>query len=270
MLVTRVVGALISAGGVAVASPPGTRHAAALLRDNVEEGRAAATQALRKILRVKPKTIHVYAHYTTQAHSSGSGRSNVHGRARGLADPTIEDRVRLLEEHVQRVDEAMTGLQQQASQDRAAQQAAIISLRDELTTSIAALTARLDASEDRAMQTDARALFIAVLGILLLNFAAEVACLPLLPWLLLIAGSVALCVKVGRSAWRAGMPTLASAAERAVGRWSGVAPERRARVRPSGAGVGVQEQGGVAEHPVVELAHGGETRTATELPSDGS
>jgi hypothetical protein len=204
--VTRVIGALISVGGVGVASPPATQHAGEILRANAQQGRATVARALRRVLRLEPKNIHLHVHDVLQAQSLSSATVAIRVDGAGIANPTIEDRVRLLEQHLRLVNESIASLQQQASERDAAHQQALSALREELVSSISALTARLDASEDRAMQTDARALFIAVLGILLLNFAAEVARLPLVPWLLVILASVALSIGLGRAAWRAGTP----------------------------------------------------------------
>jgi hypothetical protein len=119
---------------------------------------------------------------------------------------SIEERVDELEAHLSRVDALIREVEIKADQDRADHQQALNDTREALTASIAALQAELDARQERAVQVDARALAVTVIGILLLNFAPEVASLPPVAWLLALAGFVALSVGFGRSAWAAGSP----------------------------------------------------------------
>lgn len=206
MELTRIIGALISVLGVVVASPPGTRRAAAHVRANARLTLQMAWEALVKAMWWRPKPVTLRPTSTLHAHGSGSATLTVSASGGGHANATVEDRLKALEMHLSRVDGELAALGKRAEQDRAAQQQALTEVRDELVSTITALEARLDASEERAMETDARALFIAVTGILLLNFAAEVAWLPVVPWVFLLLVAVGGSVRLARAAWRAGTP----------------------------------------------------------------
>lgn len=177
--VNRLVGVLIAVVGAVVVAPSGTRL---LLEWSWGWVRRRGQQIQDQLARVFPAlrrnlTITAEPAGLAVAVATGWGSATV-SRPWDPSAP-VDERIEALRQHILEIEESLTGVGQQLSQQTAASEGADAELDERLRAEGDELRRRLDEQERQSARIDARGLPVIAAGIFLSGVPDELASIPL-------------------------------------------------------------------------------------------
>lgn len=199
--ITRYIGVSVAFVGAVVVSPAGTallvRSLAAQVRRRAEVVRGRLGKWIPWFRRTHTLEVHDAAH----GHSAGS--LSLSGTGRGWQpDASPEEKIERLRQWFEELATRLQKTEQGIREERDARSQAISEVTAELRAVSETLQAEIAASETRSAMTDARALPVVGLGVVLSGIPEVFASLPVVLWGLVMAASVVIAVGVVRLAAR--------------------------------------------------------------------
>lgn len=188
--ITRWLGVAITLVGAFIVSPAATVALIGRWQRRTVRALRRAEDAARRIVR-RRRTIRITVQDT--AHLSGGGTATVFatGSASGQAhDYSVEGRLHRLEQRATAAEARLAQVSSQADADRAALREELGKVAEEHRAGTAEVHARLDHTEAQAVELDAAALPVVALGVFVSGLAPDAHRLPVVLWVLILAGAV--------------------------------------------------------------------------------